>query len=116
MATGSLHRRFDTDFAAIECESFKTRWPIQMISKYIVSWKPNDIWYQICLAEFLLSKNPSDLLGYRHLVFKRLVSFDELPSSEESGIDAGNVSKASGSNSKQHYFKTSSERFTSENF
>ena len=45
----------------------------------------------------VLSKDPCNLFGYRHLDFDMDVHYDELLSSEESGLDASKAAKASGS-------------------
>ena len=43
----------------------------------------------------MLSRNPTKLVGYRHLDFVEDIQIDEFTSSEESRVDPGNASKAS---------------------
>ena len=44
----------------------------------------------------VLSKNPNNLVGYSHFAFKDDIQYDELTSSEQSGVDADKEAKASG--------------------
>ena len=61
-----------------------------------VSWRYNDIWYRICVAECVLSNDQCNLFGYRRLDFDNAVHYDEI-SSEESGVDTSKTAKAAGS-------------------
>ena len=60
-----------------------------------VALKPNEIWYTICVAECVMSKDPINLFGYRCLDFDKDVSYDALTSSEESGLDVSKATMAS---------------------
>ena len=60
-----------------------------------VGWRPKEIWYAICVADCVLSKDPSNLLGYRRLAFDKDIQYDEISSSDERGVDASNAAKAS---------------------
>ena len=59
-----------------------------------VAWRYNGICYSICVAEFVLAKDPANLFGYRRLDFDKDVQYDEL-SSEESRVDTSKTAKAS---------------------
>ena len=55
------------------------------------------------VAECVLSKDSSNLIGYRRLDFDKHVQYDEVISSEESGVEAWkakNVSSSSNATSK----------------
>ena len=57
-----------------------------------VAWRPNEIWYSICVAECVLSKERGNLFGYERLGFQEDVRYDEL-SSVQSGIDTRKTAK-----------------------
>ena len=60
-----------------------------------VAWKYNEIWYQRCVAECMLSKDANKLLLYRRLAFDKNIQEDELPSSEVGANKAANPSESS---------------------
>ena len=62
-----------------------------------VAWRANKMFYPICVGECVLSKDPGTLLGDRPLEFDKDIPYDELTSSEESGVDACKAAQASGS-------------------
>ena len=66
------------------------------IEKHGVAWKPNGIWYHICVAVCDVEGNGT-MFGYRRLDFDKDSRYDELTSSEESGVDACKAAQASGS-------------------
>ena len=56
---------------------------------------PNEIWYNICVVECVLSRNPCDLFGYERRGFNEEVPYDEL-SSDESRFYTSTTATASG--------------------
>ena len=66
----------------------------------MVSWTRNAIFYHICVAECVLSKDPTNLLGYRRLDVDKDIQYDELKCAEETGVDATKAATASGSSAK----------------
>ena len=57
------------------------------------AWKPNEIWYSICVAECVLSKDPGNLFVYERPGFQEDVRYDEL-SCDEIVIDTSKTATA----------------------
>ena len=60
-----------------------------------MGWRPNEIWYSICVVECVLSMDPGTLFRYERLGFDASVPYSEL-SSDESGVDTTATAKSSG--------------------
>ena len=66
-----------------------------------VAWRYNEIWFIICVAECVLSKDPGNLFGSRRLDFDKNVQYDQVSSDQRRG-DTSKTAKASGGSTTTH--------------